>query len=51
MRAFFILFWVFFAVVVVFNLAALGTCILSGDTGSMACWLISDRVEIGIRQR
>ncbi len=42
---------VLFAIVFVVNFTLFGACVLSGDTGSMACWLISDRVEVGIRQR
>lgn len=42
---------VLFAIIFVGNFALFGACVLSGDTGSMACWLISDRVEVGIRQR
>lgn len=42
---------VVFAIVFLGNFALFGACVLSGDTGSMACWLISDRVEVGIRQR
>ena len=51
MRPFFIMFWILFAAVLVFNIVTLGACIASGDTGSMACWLLSDRVEVGIRHR
>ena len=32
MRPFFILFWILFTVILVFNIAALGACITSGDT-------------------
>ena len=27
------------------------TCYTSGDPNSMACFMISDRVEVGVRQR
>ena len=51
MRGFFIMFWILFAAILVFNVVTFGACIASGDTGSMACWLISDRVEVGVRHR
>ena len=42
---------VLFAIVFVVNFTLFGACIMSGDKNSIACWLISDRVEVGIRQR
>ncbi len=42
---------VLFAIVFLGNFALFGACVMSGDKNSMACWLISDRVEVGIRQR
>ena len=51
MRPFFIMFGILFAAILVFNVVALGACIASRDTGSMACWLISDRVEVSVRHR
>ena len=51
MRGLITMFWILFGAVLLFNVVALGACIASGDTGSMACWLISERVEVGVRHR
>lgn len=59
MNSFFkFVFPVFFAVVFIAAIAIMGVsawlsvqCYLSGDTNSMACYMINDRADVTIRQR
>lgn len=45
----------FIAVMVVtifiFTAATIGACVISGDRESMACWLMSERVDMSVRYR
>lgn len=47
----FVTFAAIFFLMMVGSIATLGMCIVSGDRGSMACWLISNRVELGVEHR
>lgn len=47
-------FWfvaVMVATVFIFTAVAIGTCVTSGDRDSMACWLISARVDVTVHHR
>ena len=48
--------WFWFVAVMVltvfiFTAVTIGTCVTSGDKDSMACWLISERIDLTVRHR